>query len=172
MIRENYIDTAAISQEITDNQSPAISQQIADIQIPAVSPWNDDFERMRDTCDTITDTNCIRFEASVLIEMEIIARPPNMEVDECSICLESFAVGTGDVAIGYIRECSHIFHFTCVQRWIQEYENCPFCRKHVHDTHNDVIQVSLSKLNSLFSKQHNENTDPTSVKSYGVTIHM
>ena len=30
-----------------------------------------------------------------------------------------------------IKECKHQFHFNCLNNWIKEKENCPFCRKEI-----------------------------------------
>ncbi|EME32757.1 E3 ubiquitin-protein ligase RNF128 [Galdieria sulphuraria] len=48
-----------------------------------------------------------------------------LSTDECSICLESIRVGD------YMRKlpCGHIFHATCVERWLLHAHRCPLCNK-------------------------------------------
>lgn len=45
---------------------------------------------------------------------------------ECSICLEKYG-RRGKCAV---TECKHVFHYSCLHKYIQEYRNdkCPLCR--------------------------------------------
>jgi len=49
----------------------------------------------------------------------------NDSSSSCSICLEKFTVGI-EVSV---LSCKHIFHTTCVRRWICESNSCPTCRE-------------------------------------------
>jgi hypothetical protein len=48
----------------------------------------------------------------------------DQEEDICTICLNSFHEGdrVGNIA------CSHIFHVTCLKKWIQRKNHCPLCQ--------------------------------------------
>ena len=49
----------------------------------------------------------------------------NMSDDMCSICMDNY---TDDDSI-FQTTCSHIFHLTCLDRWIQTGAiSCPLCR--------------------------------------------
>ncbi|TXG60160.1 hypothetical protein EZV62_014733 [Acer yangbiense] len=43
---------------------------------------------------------------------------------DCSICLES--VGVGEIVARM--PCSHLFHTTCITRWLHRKPSCPLCR--------------------------------------------
>ena len=44
---------------------------------------------------------------------------------ECSICLEEIE----DEEDKYITLCNHIFHQSCLIKWIKDNQNCPICRR-------------------------------------------
>lgn len=48
-----------------------------------------------------------------------------LATDECSICLDSIRVGD------YMRKlpCGHMFHATCVEKWLLHAHRCPLCNK-------------------------------------------
>ncbi|KAL4184066.1 hypothetical protein AMTRI_Chr11g158190 [Amborella trichopoda] len=47
------------------------------------------------------------------------------EGDLCSICLREFCSDPLDVrAMG----CNHVFHKTCICKWLQKADTCPLCR--------------------------------------------
>lgn len=50
--------------------------------------------------------------------------------DVCSICLEEFTEGED---IRRINSCEHVFHPHCIERWLSNHINCPYCR-------NDIIE--------------------------------
>lgn len=59
------------------------------------------------------------------------AKPEDMDVPDCSICLSPVTAETGQVKL----VCSHTFHLGCIGRWmIRGDENCPMCRKAMADT--------------------------------------
>ncbi|KAL5820070.1 hypothetical protein ACOSQ4_023912 [Xanthoceras sorbifolium] len=43
---------------------------------------------------------------------------------DCSICLES--IGVGEVVARL--PCSHLYHTTCITRWLHKKPSCPLCR--------------------------------------------
>ena len=46
---------------------------------------------------------------------------------ECSICADKYKEGE------YKRElcCSHVFHKKCIDKWLQNNNSCPMCRKNI-----------------------------------------
>ncbi|CAL1354639.1 unnamed protein product [Linum trigynum] len=55
-------------------------------------------------------------------------RPSNWATEECVICLEEFH--DGDVQ-GVLTVCSHVYHKTCLDRWLAKDDGeptCPLCR--------------------------------------------
>ncbi|MFS7895949.1 putative transcription factor C2H2 family [Helianthus anomalus] len=49
------------------------------------------------------------------------------EVDVCAICLQEFE--TGETCAGL--ECEHRYHLGCLEKWLQQRNNCPICRAKV-----------------------------------------
>ncbi|CAG9322713.1 unnamed protein product [Blepharisma stoltei] len=49
-----------------------------------------------------------------------------MKEEMCAICLEVFSVGQ---KIGALIGCQHIFHESCLNKWLGYKEVCPICRK-------------------------------------------
>ena len=47
--------------------------------------------------------------------------------EECSICLEQFSKDQ-DAAV---TKCKHIYHRTCLQKWMDSHDSCPTCRHNV-----------------------------------------
>ncbi|KAM7280354.1 hypothetical protein ACFE04_007488 [Oxalis oulophora] len=44
--------------------------------------------------------------------------------EECSICLESFLLGSEAISL----PCSHLFHKNCIMKWVHRKNSCPLCR--------------------------------------------
>ena len=51
----------------------------------------------------------------------------------CSVCLSELDEGNNQDAIE-VTDCNHRFHRACLQRWLEENNNCPLCR---HEFEND-----------------------------------
>lgn len=60
--------------------------------------------------------------------------------DKCAICLQKYK------GVDIIKEfpCKHIFHKTCILRWIKSSNKCPLCK---YDITNDVNQIDLKNFN-------------------------
>ncbi|KAM7277903.1 hypothetical protein ACFE04_005037 [Oxalis oulophora] len=43
---------------------------------------------------------------------------------ECAICLEEFAIGGEAKEIS----CKHLFHSSCLEKWLEIHGSCPVCR--------------------------------------------
>ncbi|EOY15121.1 RING/U-box superfamily protein [Theobroma cacao] len=44
----------------------------------------------------------------------------------CSICLQDFLQGE---VVHSLPHCHHMFHVSCIQRWLVEHKSCPLCRR-------------------------------------------
>ena len=53
---------------------------------------------------------------------------------ECSICMDNVPVGETVTRMN----CSHWFHTSCVNAWLNEHNSCPICRKGLSEPKNDV----------------------------------
>ncbi|GMY38560.1 E3 ubiquitin-protein ligase AIP2-like [Fagus crenata] len=47
--------------------------------------------------------------------------------ESCTICLEDFPAGSCVTRM----PCSHVFHRSCIVRWLIKRPHCPVCRKHM-----------------------------------------
>lgn len=84
--------------------------------------------------------------------MECTAKPEDMDVQTCSICLDPMTAETGEVKLA----CAHTFHLRCIGRWATRGDtNCPMCRKEmvkeeIIDGDDDVTSsVSFSEREEL-----------------------
>lgn len=51
------------------------------------------------------------------------------DADDCPICYESVTPGTSTTT-----RCNHVFHSTCLQRWMEVKTTCPMCRDDIRPT--------------------------------------
>ena len=47
-----------------------------------------------------------------------------LEKPTCCICLIPMKIGDDIVLL----KCQHLFHFKCLEKWVETKEACPFCR--------------------------------------------
>ena len=50
-------------------------------------------------------------------------------VEDCVICASGYEEGEEKVALVLL--CGHYFHWSCMTRWMQESQTCPYCRTSV-----------------------------------------
>jgi len=50
---------------------------------------------------------------------------PSINVDPCSICLESFVISDKSITL----RCGHKYHTHCIIDWLQRDNICPLCRQ-------------------------------------------
>ena len=53
---------------------------------------------------------------------------PSVVNNSCIICLENFISEKQNDLTIMILECNHIFHETCLIKWLKDHNNCPLCR--------------------------------------------
>ena len=60
----------------------------------------------------------------------------------CAICLKAFEKPNGTTRKKYVKrlKCGHVFHTTCIDRWIARAPNCPCCREELHADPHCVIE--------------------------------
>ncbi|GAU43713.1 hypothetical protein TSUD_179960 [Trifolium subterraneum] len=86
-----------------------------------------------DTAFSSPDSNLHRPTFSAILIREFLPVVSFSDLDgdsppavECSLCLNDFA---GEEEIRCMANCRHIFHRTCVDRWIDhDQKTCPLCR--------------------------------------------
>ncbi|XP_039048139.1 probable E3 ubiquitin-protein ligase XERICO [Hibiscus syriacus] len=55
-------------------------------------------------------------------ELVVGGDPP----ENCAVCLIEFG---GREEVGWLKNCKHVFHRACLERWMDHYHNtCPLCR--------------------------------------------
>ncbi|CAF4173606.1 unnamed protein product, partial [Rotaria sordida] len=52
--------------------------------------------------------------------------------DECPICLELITEINGHEPTACKTKCDHIFHYACLQKWIERQGYCPNCNTNLH----------------------------------------
>ena len=51
------------------------------------------------------------------------------KLEDCPICYEEITEKTSTTT-----RCKHVFHKTCLERWMEEKTNCPMCRENIRPT--------------------------------------
>jgi hypothetical protein len=59
------------------------------------------------------------------IDKEMLEELQQFSSSSCSICIEDFQVSQEVCALS----CKHLFHSTCIRRWLYETNSCPMCRE-------------------------------------------
>ena len=65
------------------------------------------------------------------------------EVNECAICLTEFV--DGDLT----RQCRHMFHVVCVDKWLKTHSSCPSCRRLVTVMSKKSASIDVSGKNRV-----------------------
>ncbi len=92
------------------------------------------------------------------VELNIINKIKKERKNNCSICIETL-----DKTATTILSCGHIFHMTCLNKWINSNHNtCPLCRNMViksdemtipiEDTKINTNRVEITNVNNLFTR--------------------
>ena len=58
----------------------------------------------------------------------------------CAICQEDIRVS--ELTRKLNRPCNHIFHKTCIDRWLSQHIRCPVCRRDMRELTQDVTEQS------------------------------
>ena len=74
-----------------------------------------------------------------------------LETDSCCICREPFTEGT---VIRKLNRCSHKFHISCIDTWLQTNTTCPLCRASVRPL---LIDITSDRDND--NNDNNDNND-------------
>lgn len=84
-----------------------------------------DTQRLR--FDTIND-NVTTTTASTMAQhptVQVIVQSKEYKEDVCSICLGEFKLHE---RVRVLPECVHVFHVTCIDKWLEHHSSCPLCR--------------------------------------------
>ena len=78
--------------------------------------------------------------------------------DSCSICCENFTLGKSEVSI---TPCSHVFHYKCIIKWVNEKNkdpNCPNCNYKFIEYMNNPIKKSQIKRKRIDYDENKTNS--------------
>ena len=66
----------------------------------------------------------------------------DFDEDSCSICLS--------IGLDTITACNHVFHYTCLQQWMEQKPNqtCPMCKQNAQPIQN-IIQKPKITFNGI-----------------------
>jgi len=70
-----------------------------------------------------------------------------IQEDVCPICLEDFREGED---VRRINSCEHVFHPHCIERWLSNHINCPYCRNDIIERTNTSSQNTVIYQPPLF----------------------
>ncbi|KAJ5287327.1 hypothetical protein N7478_003013 [Penicillium angulare] len=70
---------------------------------------------------------------------------------ECSICMEAVEIDTEVTVL----PCTHWFHFSCIEAWLNQHNTCPHCRRSIDSTH---CATGENTNQNPFIAQHNPTT--------------
>ena len=79
--------------------------------------------------------------------------------DKCLICLEIYKIGN---QVLYL-PCSHLFHSTCIMRWLLKDSKCPICKKDYRDLEDEDSNVDSN--DDIFNEPFFEDNDEDSMSS-------
>lgn len=76
-------------------------------------------------------------------------------VSDCSVCLSEFQ---DDESVRILPNCNHVFHVSCIDKWLKSNSSCPLCRSNIFTLNNvstfevqDVV-IELPLRNETFSQ--------------------
>lgn len=83
-------------------------------------------ERVREVeeQDGDADSTSQHLSAVELQNLPSHAAPDFETAAECSVCLAAISPGQDIVRL----PCGHLYHHTCIVRWLARSRHCPFCR--------------------------------------------
>jgi len=59
------------------------------------------------------------------------------------------AIGQENIIIPYILPCNHVFEKENIEQWLINNNNCPLCRRDIHD---DEYEIDMKNMEELFKK--------------------
>ncbi|KAL2502858.1 RING-H2 finger protein ATL51-like [Forsythia ovata] len=65
--------------------------------------------------------------------------------DVCAVCLNEFKEGDG---VRVLSECTHIFHVSCIDKWLNSHHSCPLCRADTMPPSDDLV-ITMSNLGGI-----------------------
>ncbi|KAK3230354.1 hypothetical protein Dsin_002235 [Dipteronia sinensis] len=71
-----------------------------------------------------------------LIRLKGVINDDEDRVGPCAVCLEGFSAGGADRIVTL--PCSHVFHQSCICRWLEEQNKCPMCRRGIQSDDLDL----------------------------------
>lgn len=66
----------------------------------------------------------------------IILTANQLNQDNCAICQDPMEIGQ---TIRMIRHCTHRFHQTCIDPWLEQHVTCPTCRHDIREQNEDEV---------------------------------
>lgn len=64
---------------------------------------------------------------------------------ECVICLTAFQ---GDESVRKLHTCKHMFHTSCIDKWLGSHSGCPLCRSQIDQVTSPNDHMVVEILNS------------------------
>lgn len=66
-------------------------------------------------------------DENIVLNVQMVKATKEDEEHSCSICMNNFSEGENKSVL----ECSHMFHYECIQEWGKHKQECPLCRSEI-----------------------------------------
>ncbi|MCL7026626.1 hypothetical protein MKW94_002655 [Papaver nudicaule] len=78
-----------------------------------------------------TKTTASRDQANLVKHETLKRKSEGGESRKCPICLDVIKDEKDEKGTATLPNCSHLFHFHCIIRWLPKKQSCPLCRGRV-----------------------------------------
>ena len=154
---QNTVDTTARSNQ--REQNVAISFMMQPVSGQSVSLM-DLFQQLTQDGDDSNSNNGISItELNRHTSIETYDSQ-NSRHDTCAVCRESFTTGQ---PVRRIERCGHVFHTTCMDRWLESHSTCPLCMQTIiptEDNNNESNTESASVHSEHSTQTQNRTSSP------------
>ena len=88
----------------------------------------------------------------MVLDDVVVYEPPQFafQVEDCSICLSGYDVGSFGAAIV---DCGHYFHYNCLRQWMNQSMTCPLRQGHIWPLNSTVILFGRLMIEYFLANQ-------------------
>ncbi len=128
----NVIDLTTTDEDLTTEDSVAVIDLTNDenihefnMSVIVIDLTNEDqTTETEDSIAVIDLTNNDDVNASICSKLPVTRFAANDKTDDCIICIDKLCNGEFCQTL----PCFHIFHCSCIRKWLERERACPICR--------------------------------------------